>query len=139
MSDKATILIVDNDPDIINQLTIVLESEGHRVVAAGNREEAEEAILSVRPDLAILDVMMEEMDSGFVLAHNLLKLYPKTPIILLTAVAAATGMSFASQYGDAQSWVNAAAILDKPVRPEQIKAHVRKFLKGTRTDAQCSA
>jgi len=134
MTDKATILIVDNDPDIIDQLTIVLESEGHRVVAAGNRAEAEEALLSVRPDLA-----MEEMDSGFVLAHNLLKLHPGTPIILLTAVAAATGMSFASQYGDAQSWVKAAAILDKPVRPEQIKAHVRKFLKAPRAVAKGTA
>jgi CheY-like chemotaxis protein len=128
MSEKARILVVDNDPDMVEQLTSLLVSEGYEVVQAFSRAEAEEVLLSVRPDLAILDLMMEQMDSGFVLAHHLQKLYPKTPAILLTAVTPATGLSFSGQSAEAQSWLNVAQVMDKPVRPDQLKEAVRRLL-----------
>ena len=99
--------------------------------AAEGRAAAEEAILKIKPDLAILDLMMEEKDSGFVLSHQIKKLYPDTPVILLTAVAGATGLSFTTQHSEAQSWIKVDKILDKPVRPEQLKAEFAVF-KGHR-------
>ncbi|MFA6471630.1 MAG: response regulator [Candidatus Latescibacterota bacterium] len=128
MNKKATILIVDDDPDIIEQLTIIIKSEGYEVVAAGGQEEAEKTLMAVKPDLAVIDLMMEEMDSGFVLAHEIKKLYPGTPVILLTSVKSATGLSFAAASPDQQSWIKADRFLDKPVRPEQLKNELSRLL-----------
>ena len=128
MSKKATILVVDDDPDIVEQLTLIIQSEGYTVVAAGGQEEAEQVLMSVKPDLAIVDLMMEDMDSGFVLSHEIKKLYPETPIIMLTSVKSATGLSFASTSADQQSWIKADRLLDKPVRPEQLKNEMSRLL-----------
>ena len=125
---KKKILAVDDDFDLLEQMTAVLTAAGYEVTAADGRAAAEDAILRVKPDLAILDLMMEEKDSGFVLSHQLKKLYPGMPVILLTAVAGATGLSFATQNADARSWIKVDKIMDKPVRPEQLKAEVRRLL-----------
>lgn len=128
MSTKKKILVVDDDPDYIEQVCVVLASEGYEVFTAGGEEEAREMLLTVTPDLAIVDLMMEHKDSGFVLAHYVKKLYPETPVILITAVASVTGMSFVPQSADAQSWVKTECVLDKPIRAEQLKEQVRKLL-----------
>jgi len=128
MNTKATILVVDDDPDIVEQLTMLIKSEGYEVAAAGGQEEAEQLLMSVKPDLAIVDLMMEEMDSGFVLANEIKKLYPETPVIMLTSVRSATGLSFASTSEDQRSWIKAERLMDKPVRPEQLKTEIRRLL-----------
>jgi DNA-binding response OmpR family regulator len=127
---SAKILVVDDDPDILDQLTLTLSTEGYEVISAEGHIAAEEAILKTRPDLAIVDLMMEEKDSGFVLSHQIKKLYPGTPIIMLTAVAGATGLSFATQSAEARSWIKVDKIMDKPVRGEQIKAEIRRLLRA---------
>lgn len=131
MSARKKILVVDDDPDILDQLVVTLSGAGYEAISAESRVAAEEAMLRTRPDLAILDLMMEEKDSGFVLSHEIKKLYPGTPVIMLTAVTGATGMSFASQSPEAQSWTKVDKIMDKPVRPEQLKAEVGRLLHGT--------
>jgi len=129
MSDSKTILVVDDDLDVVAQLEAILGGAGYEVATASGREEAEELLLTVQPDLAIVDLMMEHMDAGFFLAHNLRKLYPGTPVILLTGVRAVTGLSFAAQSESARSWLKADKVLDKPVRREQLLAEVGRLLK----------
>ena len=124
----ARILIVDDDPDVLDQVGLILGSEGHEVKTAGSQEEAEETLLSFIPDICVIDLMMEQMDSGLVLAHNIKRLYPDTPVIMLTAVQSATGLDFRARSGEAAKWVKADAVLDKPVRPEQLKAEVKRLL-----------
>jgi CheY-like chemotaxis protein len=128
MNTKATILVVDDDPDIIEQLTLLIKSEGYEAAAAGGQAEAEQLLMSVKPDLAIVDLMMEEMDSGFILAREIKTLYPDTPVIMLTSVKSATGLSFASTSEDQQSWIKADCLLDKPVRREQLKNELSRLL-----------
>ena len=128
MSKKAKVLVVDDDPDVVEQLTVTLTKAGYDVVSGGSQDEAEQLLLSGRPDIAILDLMMDQMDSGFVVCHHLKQLYPDTPVILLTAVAAATGLSFSATSTEAKSWVKADKVLDKPVRTEQILAEVGRLL-----------
>jgi len=131
MSDAQKILVVDDDPDIVDQLTLLLKKEGYEVAAAGSMEEAEEVLLTVKPDLAIVDLMMEHKDSGFVLCHEIKKLYPGLPVIVLTGVKAETGISFAASSADEQSWVKADRVLDKPVRPEQLKNEILHLLSSS--------
>ena len=130
MSKREKILAVDDDPDVLDQVTAVLSAEGYEVFTAGGEEEARELLLSVKPDLAIMDLMMEHMDSGFVLASDLKRLYPETPVILLTGVTAATGMQFPAKSPEARSWLKTDHVMDKPVRPEQLKEEVRRLLRG---------
>lgn len=125
---KKKILVVDDDLDLLEQMTAILTAAGYEVVSADSQSAAEETILKTKADLAILDLMMEEKDSGFVLSYQLKKLFPEMPVILLTAVAGATGLSFATEQADARSWMKVDKLLDKPVRPEQLRAEVQRLL-----------
>ena len=69
----AKILIVDDDPDIVEAGRLVLEREGYEVESASNRAEGMKAIEEVKPDLLILDVMMEEPDDGLRMAREIRK------------------------------------------------------------------
>ena len=130
MTAKKTLLLVDDDQDILEQLSLALGAEGYQVVTAQGQQEAEEALMRCHPDLAIVDLMMEQMDSGFVLCYEIKKLYPDTPVILLTAVTAATGLDFHAPSREARSWVRADTLLDKPVRFEQLREEVRRLLES---------
>jgi CheY-like chemotaxis protein len=123
-----TILVVDDDVDFLEQTTLVLRGEGFNIVTAGSQAEAEEALLAVTPDLCIVDLMMENQDSGFVLCHAIKRLHPEAPVILLTAVKSATGLDFTPPSEAGASWIKADAFLDKPVRPEQLRQEVRRLL-----------
>mgnify|MGYP000857344069 CR=1 FL=1 len=125
---KKTILTVDDDIDILEQLRFQLEGAGYRVISAGGQEEAMEMLKDASFDMAILDLMMENMDSGFVLCHHIKKLHPGTPVIILTAVTSETGMEFDATTHEERSWVKADILMDKPVRSEQLLKEVHKLL-----------
>ena len=135
MSTEQRILVVDDDPDIVEQLTLLLKKDGYTVQSAAGRAEAEQTLMAFHPDIAILDLMMEEYDSGFVLCHEIKRLYPGMSVILLIAVKAAIGMSFVVNSDDARSWVKADRLLDKPVRPEQLRNEVKRLLNAAPSDA----
>lgn len=135
MMGKKKLLLVDDDPDILEQLSLSLGGEGYEVVTAQGRKEGEEVLMLGRPDLAIIDLMMEEMDSGFVLCHEMKRLYTDMPVIILTAVTAATGLDFHARSDEARSWVKADALLDKPVRFEQLKEEVQRLLQSRAPEA----
>lgn len=128
MSENKKILVVDDDPDIIAQVSAVLGAEGYEILKAGGEEEAEEVLMTTRPDLVILGLMMEHADSGFVISYHLKKIYPGTPVILLTAVTADLRMSFDVQSPEAKSWLKVDRVMNKPIRSEQLKAEVRRLL-----------
>ena len=133
MANPKKILVVDDDPDIVEQVTLIMQKDGHEVYSAGTEAEAEEILLSVKPDLAILDLMMEEKDSGFVLCHRIKKLYPDTPVMMVTAVKAATGLSFAADSAVQQSWLKADLLVDKPIRAEVLRNDVNGLLNRATT------
>jgi len=128
MTMTKKILVVDDDIDQLDHVAMILTAEGYDVIKAQGQKEGEEAILTAIPDLAILDLMMENMDSGFVLCHQIKRLYPETPVILLTAVKSATGLDFSPKSSGAASWIKADILLDKPVRPEQLRNEVKRLM-----------
>ncbi|MDZ7775192.1 MAG: response regulator [Bacteroidales bacterium] len=65
-----TILIADDDPDYLFQMRIIIEGFGYNTITAGSQRECEKIIASMKPDLAILDLMMEHEDSGFILSYK---------------------------------------------------------------------
>jgi len=127
--EKKTILIADDDFDYLFQQKIYLESWGFNVITAESQTEAEEIINKTKPDLAILDLMMEKDDSGFILSYKLKNRYPDVPVIISTAVSAETGMSFGLNSEEEQRWIKADQYLEKGIRPEQLKLEIEKLLK----------
>jgi CheY-like chemotaxis protein len=119
------IAIIDDDPDIVEATTLLLESKGHTVVTAGNVVEAVSLVESELPDLILLDVMMDEPDDGFYLANKFRKLGFKTPIILLTSVSKSLGFDF----GEGES-LPINDFIEKPVTPAILMEKVNKQLGG---------
>lgn len=128
MTMSREILVVDDDPDCLDQVGMMLRSGGYEVVSASSQVEGEEMLLRSQPILVVLDLMMEEPDSGFVLCHTIKKLYPHIPVILLTSVAAATGISFRTEDPAGRRWIEADVMLDKPVRTEELLGEVARLL-----------
>lgn len=130
MADSSkTVLVVDDDVDFLAQEKLHLERAGYRVITAGSRKEAEELLEKERPDLALVDLMMEEVDGGFTLCYHIKRKDPTIPVIMVTAVASETGMGFDAATSEERQWVKADAMLAKPVRFEQLKREVDRLLK----------
>ncbi len=120
----AKILIIDDDPDILHMGEVVLGREGHEVLLAANRSEGMEAIAGEAPDLIILDVMMEVIDDGFVMAQELRKEGNTTPILMLTSISAATGMKFTKD----PVLAPVDELVEKPLYPKQLIEKVNALL-----------
>jgi CheY-like chemotaxis protein len=132
MTAKTKILIVDDDEDFLFQHRIQLEHCGFEVATAGSRGQAEEALERFTPDLAVLDLMMEHHDDGFVLSHHLKRRFPGLPVVLVTAVTSETGLSFDPSSPEERAWVGADAVLAKPIRFEQLRREVERLLLARR-------
>jgi len=119
----AKIAIIDDDPDIVEATTILLESKGYSVVKAGNVEDAKNLVTNEKPDLILLDVMMTEQDDGFYLANKFRKDGVNTPIILLTSVSKAIGYEF----GKGQT-LPIDDFIEKPVATSVLLEKINKFI-----------
>jgi len=124
-----TILVADDDPDYLFQTITNLEKAGYKTIAVESQTEAESVISKFKPSLAIFDLMMESDDSGFILCYKLKRQYPDVPVILATAVARETGISFSLDSEAEKSWIRADRYLEKGIRAEQLDQEVMKLLK----------
>jgi len=114
------IALIDDDSDIIQATSMMLEAKGYDVVTANNVRDGYELIVNTKPALVILDVMMEEPDDGFYLALKLRKNNIQTPIIMLTSVSKALGMEFGSG-----STNPVDEFLEKPIPPSVLMEKVQ--------------
>ena len=132
MQPKPLILIVDDDTDYLFQTRLKIEKAGYDTITAESQKEAEEIIGKTKPALAILDLMMENEDSGFILCYKLKKKYPDVPIIIATAVAAETGISFDVSDENNRKWIKADTFLEKGIRTDVLLAEIEKLLPKNR-------
>ncbi len=123
-----TILLVDDDQDFLFQTEMALKNSGYQVITANGQAEAESKLTEMKPDLAVLDLMMEHMDGGFALAYHIKKIDPSIPVILVTAVANETGLEFDAVTQEEKSWIRADAFLAKPLRFEQLEREINRLL-----------
>ncbi len=125
--DKRTILVVDDDEDFLTQQELLLSRAGYEVVIAHGQAEAEELLQERRPDLAIVDLMMEHMDGGFALCYHIKKTDSSIPVILVTGVTRETGIEFDAATDEERAWIRADAMLTKPIRFEQLQREIRRL------------
>jgi DNA-binding response OmpR family regulator len=121
------ILVVDDDPDLVETVSMMLESKDFDVIAAYGGVEGLRRARSERPDLVVLDVMMPDKD-GFEVCKEL-KADPQTaeiPVLLLTAVASKISETrYTPRMG---METEADDYVDKPVQPEEIVRRVERLL-----------
>ena len=130
MSNKSkNILLVDDDVDFMEQMKFHMEKIGYKVTTADSHKEGEKYIESNSPDVAIVDLMMENEDSGFILSYKIKKKYPDVPVIIATAVTSETGMVFGLNKEEERSWIKADLYLEKNLRPDQLEREIHKLLK----------
>ncbi len=120
------VLIVDDDPDIVDSIRLVLTAEGFAVASADSRVTGMKAVEEEKPDLIILDVMMEEPDDGFVVAQDLRRKGVQTPIIILSSIGHVTGY----KYGRDSEFAPVDEFVSKPVAPADLVAKVKALLGG---------
>ncbi len=123
-----TALLIEDDPDCLEQVKLHLENHGFEVVSAETQAEGEKLIEERAFDLAIFDLMLENKDSGFILSYRAKKKKSDTPVILITCVTSEAGLHFDSHEEDPMSWVKADAILDKQIRFEQLDREIDRLL-----------
>ncbi len=126
---KAKIVIVDDDRDIRDSLQAILEAREYTVVTAADKTEGLEKIKAEKPDLAILDVMLDTWEDGFEMARELKKDsdLKDMPILMLTGVGKQTGIDFKTTAGD-PTWCPVDGYLEKPVEPDTLVAEITKLL-----------
>ena len=131
----AKILVVDDDPDIVEALKITLEANSYEVCSASNGTEGLEMVKSENPDLIILDVMMDSQTEGFQVSYQLKSTdpdseyakYSKIPIIMLTAIHEHTKSRFSlDKDGD---YLPVEEFIEKPVQPKELLDKMKKLLR----------
>ncbi len=122
------VLIIDDDLDIREVLTSVLEGK-YDVEEAVNREEGAKTLKEFVPDLVLLDVMMEEYDSGFEMAREIKhdELLKHVKILMLTGVDNVMNIDFKEVAGD-PSWLPVDDYVVKPVKPKELLEKVEKLI-----------
>jgi DNA-binding response OmpR family regulator len=126
------ILIVDDDPDMVEAGRIVLEREGYTVESASNMVDGLRTLEENHPDLLILDVMMEEPDDGLLLARQIRRRGHNLPVLMLTSVNRVMGLNIDKHL----EIVPVDEFVEKPVDPATLLEKVRALLAG-REEVSC--
>jgi CheY-like chemotaxis protein len=131
----AKILIVDDDPDIVEAMRMPLEANHYQVVSAPSAKEGLEKVLKERPDLILLDVMMETTTEGFHFAYKLRSEAPDSPykdfktlpILMITAIHKATPFRFSLRTDE--GFLPVEDFIEKPIEPRALLEKVARLLK----------
>jgi two-component system alkaline phosphatase synthesis response regulator PhoP len=127
MADKKLILLVDDDPDFVEAVRVIVENGGYDVEVAYDGQEGLEAVAARKPDLIVLDVMMPVMNGHEACAK--LKGDKETaeiPIILLTAVADRVTTSTYTHRDMLES--EAEDYMPKPVEPNELLERIKSWV-----------
>jgi DNA-binding response OmpR family regulator len=130
---KTKILVIDDDPDFVDAITPILQSALYDVISAPNPSEGKVKALSEKPDLILLDIMMDSLFDGFSLCHEIktskeFESMKHTPVIFVSAVKEMTGSRFQFK-GEEQGLRGPDDYIDKPVNPEDLISRIEKLLK----------
>lgn len=122
------ILIVDDEPIVLEVLTEVLTTSGHDVTAVPSCREAVEVLARAPHDIVLCDIRMPEM-GGFDLLREVRRTYPSTDVMMMTGYGSLDGAVDAMSLG-------AADYLMKPLKPKEVQARIRAVLERRRLEAE---
>jgi len=120
MKSRQSVMMIDDEPEMLQLLRRTFEMEGYDVILAADGVSAMMLLRDCKPDLIILDIMMPEPD-GYIVLERIRQSYD-IPVIMLTAKREATSLEKALALG-ADDYVK------KPFRPQELVARVRAKLR----------
>ena len=122
------IVIIDDDPDLREALTLILEPAGYRLTCCATGQDGMDTIRKERPDLILLDIMLASPSEGFHVAYELKKdeALREIPIIMISAIGQTMGMDYAKELGS--DYVPAEKFLNKPLKADVVLSAVREAL-----------
>lgn len=126
------ILIIDDDDDLVYAMRLPLQAAGYQVSRAATGEEGLAKVKEIKPDLIILDVMMDSTTAGFQVSLALRNPSPTSeyapyqhiPILMLTAIHSTTPLRFAPD----ENYLPVDAFVEKPIQPDVLLKQVRTLL-----------
>ena len=129
MNKQKKVLLVDDDLDLLEQNKLLLESKGYKVITADNMKDAWDMFKKEKPDAAILDLIMEEHDSGFLLSYKIKKheLGKNIPVFILTSATYDTGFKFGAATSEEKEWIKCDGILNKPANIDELVQKLEGF------------
>ncbi len=130
MAEKLSILLVDDDPQLIRLVRTNLEPEGYRVLVAMDARSALELVDREMPDMIVLDIMLPEID-GYELCQRIRE-FSATPIIMLTAKVEDTDKVTGLKLG-------ADDYITKPFNVQELLARIEAVLRRTRSSQEANA
>jgi CheY-like chemotaxis protein len=120
---KYVILVLDDDPDILESLRVILEANGYAVASACSAEEGLRVYKSAKPDLLFVDLMMEEIDAGTAFVKEVRALNNTAPIYVLSSVG--DNLSTMTDL----SALGLTGVLQKPIKSELLLKLLKSKLK----------
>ena len=126
---KEKILVLDDEPHILDLIQMRLESQGYEVIAAATGEEALAKARTTVVDMAVMDLMLGNGPNGIAVMEQLLLINPHVPVIILTAHGTITNAVEAMSRG-------AYCYLTKPYKPEELTLHVKNALEKRRLTSE---
>jgi two-component system sensor histidine kinase/response regulator len=133
MNKQPVVMVVDDDPDILDAVTTILSTQPYAIVTARDGLECVDKVRAQIPDVMVLDLLMPKMD-GFAVVRELRQnpKYASVPILILTSVREdASRRRYELETGlamDVQDYV------EKPVSPQDILERVRNLLESGRRE-----
>jgi len=120
---KYVILYVEDDPDFLFAMRTLLEKHGYVMVEATSAEEGAKAFQESKPDLIIVDLMMEEIDAGTSFVKELKLLGNTAPVYMLSSVG--DNLSTITDYGE----LGLSGVFQKPLDNEMLLSVLKSKLK----------
>ena len=127
--EKKKILVVDDDIDLLEQSKLSFESKGYEVFTAENVDEGWQTFQKERPEAVVIDLIMEEHDSGFILSYKIKKdEYGKNiPVFILTSATYLTGYKFGVSTDEEKEWIYCDEIINKPAVTENLIEKIENY------------
>jgi len=120
---KQNILIIDDDEDIIETVSILLENEGFSITSSDNVEDGLEMIKRNPPDLVLLDIMFPEKKTrGFEAAAQIKEINSSLPVFAFTAINREYSFEFSKEEIQADEFIN------KPVATEKLVELIKRYI-----------
>lgn len=127
--EKKKILLVDDDLDLLEQNKILIQSQNYEVITANSAKEGWEVFKKTKPDACVIDLIMEQHDSGFILCHRIKNdSHGKNiPVFILTSATYETGFKFGAFTSEEKEWIKADEIVNKPVIIEEFVQKLENY------------
>ena len=127
--NRKKILIIDDDPSFLEICSAILEESDYQVDTASSSKEGLEKLVSERPDLLLLDIMMATMDEGLNFATSIRQSedLSKIPIMIVSAQPDAE-KGYQRSVDKEMDWISADMFMEKPINPQDLLHNVRLLI-----------